>query len=329
MNFNTMALPLFTAGLTVLAIVLIFYAIFSRPKTIITVTGEPRFEPSDLEKIFSPLFGTLVRRRVGGRAQLARELLWTRSRLKPEAFMLLPFILTPTGFVAAFALGYFALAFDFATSIGFGFGGAIMGWVFLRSRHNSAMRKRQNIIRDDAIDLMGNYASVSVATDDPTTIFSEIDKQTQEEHARAKARFLTSGKNKAMRGPYDGDVYIGLHNMIIGSDQGLVLEGADVDSPDLLQSYAIYCNDDDMTAFLMQLRQTIIQKRTIEADQLEQQVRDLRELRVDQIRSWEATQAIKAMVYLVFFNLLILFTVLMLPFIFPFITPWLHQQFGI
>jgi len=328
-SFNSIALPLFTAGLAAVAVILIISALFSRPKTVVTVTGERKIEASDLEKFFLPLFNLLIRRRKGGRAQLERELLWTRSRFKPEAFLLLPFILTPAGFVAGFAFGYLFIALDAGTSLAVGGGGAVMGWFFLRSRLNSAMRKRQALIRDDSIDLMGTYASVSVASSDMTTIFAEIDKQSQEERERSRLRMVQSGRMRSRPGPYDGEVYVGLHNMMDNASQGLVREGADVENPDLLINYAIYCNDDDMNDFLMQLRQATIQHRSVTSEQIEQQVRELRLLRIDQIRSSEATQQLKATVYLVFFNLLILFAVIMLPFIAPFIPTWLHAQFGI
>jgi hypothetical protein len=221
------------------------------------------------------------------------------------------------------------MALDPETSLAVGGAGALIGWFYLRSRLNSAMRKRQNLIRDDSIDLMGTYASIAVASSDMTTIFAEIDKQAQEEHARAALRFAQSGRTRSRPGPYDGEVYVGLHNMMTNAAQGLVRDGADVGNPDLLIAYAIYCNDDDMNDFLMQLRQATIQHRAVTSEQIEQQVRDLRALRIDQIRSTEASAQLKATVYLVFFNLIILFAVIMLPFIAPYIPQWLASQFGI
>ena len=328
-NFGALALPLFTAILAAVAVMLIFFAIFGRPKSVTTITGERRFEPSDVEKFFLPLAQMLIRGRVGGQAALARELQWTRSRLTPESYLLLPFVLTPTGFIGGLLIAYLALGFDFQTALLCGLAGGVAGWFYLRSTHSRAIRSRQNKIRDDAIDLMGTYASVAVSSSDMTTIFAEIDKQVREERDRSKLRLAESGRRRSRPGPYDGDVYIGLSNMMDNANQGLVNESGDMDNPDLIQTYAIYCNDYDMTNFLMQLRQAAIQHRAIKSDQLEQQVRELRALRIDQVKATEAAQQLKATVFLVLFNLLILFAVILLPLVAPYIPTWISGQLGV
>jgi hypothetical protein len=328
-NFSSLALPLFAATLAAVGLMLLFFAIFGRPKKSLSITGELRFEPSDIEKFFLPLAQMLIRGRVGGQAQLARELQWTRSRLTPASYLLLPFVFTPTGFIGGLMLAYLVLGFDFQTALLCGLAGAVIGWFYLRSTHSRALRARQDLIRDDAIDLMGTYASVAVSSSDMTTIFAEIDKQVREERERAKLRLAGNGRRRSRPGPYDGEVYLGLSNMMDNANQGLVNESGDMEHPDLIQTYAIYCNDYDMTNFLMQLRQAAIQHRAIKSDQIEQQVRELRLLRIDQIKSTEASQQLKATVFLVLFNLLILFAVILLPLVAPYIPLWFSGQLGV
>ena len=328
-NLSALTIPALVAVAAAFAVILFMVGIFARPKIITRLDGQKDWDKSDLVKFLVPLADIFLKRRPGGRDQLQRELNWNRSRLSPEAFLLIPFILAPTGFIVGIIFALAVVNLDFTTALMVGGLGAVIGWFFLRSSHNGKIRGRSARIRDDTIDFMGTFASVAVWSRDISTIFQEMNNQVLEEKNRSQGRLALNMTGRRRRpGPYDTEVYRGLSAMVEKAATGIIRADASMNNPDPIQEFAIHCDDYDMTNFLMQLRQNYLNRSGVDPEQIEKQVKELRALRIDEIKASEASFQLKATVYLVFFNLLILFIVLMAPFVAPYLPQIISGQVG-
>jgi hypothetical protein len=304
-------------ALAMAAIVVLLMGALGRQRESTDARGKRGPAPSDLERLFGPLMGAIIRRRAGGKGRLKRELGWTGSRLTPEIFTALPFVLAPAGILVGLALGTLVGA-DLTISGLFAAGFAVVGWFFIPSRHNAAIRGRRKAAHEDAVIFMGQYARTAMTTRDMPTILAEMNKYVLQERLRFAARAALR-VNRRARSSYDSAVWVGLSQMMERGAQGLVREGATLEDPDLLQQFAIYCDDYDMANFLVHLRNASIQHRSLDPKQLDAEVRELRAARIDEVKASWARLTTEATVFLVLFNLPVLFAVILGPFVAPYL----------
>lgn len=319
-------IPTVVGSLAVASIVVLLIGALGRQRTVINARGQRVPAPTDLERLFSPLMRLFLHRRAGGRGRLARELGWTGSRLSPEAFTAIPFILAPAGILLGLALGAL-IGTDLTTSGLFAAGFAMVGWFWIPSRHNAAIRARRKAAHEDAVIFMGQYARTAMTTRDMPTILAEMNKYVLQERSRFAARAGLRGSSRRAKGSYDSAVWVGLSQMMERGAQGLVREGATLEDPDLLQQFTVYCDDYDMANFLVHLRNASIQHRSLDAKQLDSEVRELRAARIDEVKASWARLTTMATVFLVLFNLPVLFAVILGPFIAPYIPVFLSGGF--
>lgn len=311
-------IPTVVGALIAASIVVLLMGALGRQRSVTNAAGARVSAPSDVERLFGPLLNAVLRRRAGGKGRLARELGWTGSRLSPEAFTVLPFVLTAAGILVGLAMGTLIKA-DLTPTGLFALAFAVIGWFYVPSRHNAAIRARRAAAHNDAVTFMGQYARTAMTTRDMPTILAEMNKYVLQERSRSAARAALRGANRRARGSYDSAVWMGLSSMMERGAQGLVREGATLEDPDLLQQYAIYCDDYDMSNFLVHLRNASIQHRSLDPRQLDAEVRELRTARIDEVKASVARVVMEATLYLVLFNLPILFAVILGPFLAPYL----------
>jgi hypothetical protein len=311
-------IPILFGGLIAAAIVVLLMGALGRPRMEIDTRGTRRPAPSDVERLFSPLASRLLRRRAGGRARLARELTWTRSRFSPELFTVIPVVAAPAAALIMFGVGVFEGMDTTMTAI-ICVAAALGGWFYVPSRHNAAMRRRRAAAHEDAVVFMGQYARTAMTSPDMPTIFAEMNRYVIEERHRFAARQLANPRRRYGVQPYDSAIWQGLVDMMARSSQGLVRDGATLEDPDILQQFVVFCDDPDMTTFLVHLRTASIQHRRLDPGQLDAEVRELRAARIDEARASWARLVNEATIYLVVFNLPILFGVILGPFLSPYI----------
>ena len=311
-------IPVAFGGFIAAAIVVLLLGALGRPKMEVDPKGTRRPAPSDVERLFGPLSSRLLRRRAGGRARLARELTWVRSNLSPEIYTVIPYVAAPGAALILFGISVF-VGMDTTTTALVCAAGALAGWFYISSRHNAAMRRRRAAAHEDAVVFMGQYARTAMTSPDMPTIFAEMNRYVIEERRRFAARQLANPRRRYGTQPYDSAVWQGLVDMMARSSQGLVRDGATLEDPDILQQFVVFCDDPDMTTFLVHLRTASIQHRRLDPGQLDAEVRELRAARIDEARASWARLVNEATIYLVVFNLPILFGVILGPFLAPYL----------
>ncbi len=300
------------AGLLVAVTAVLVLGAFRRQRTILTPAGA-RLAPSDMERLFAPLARVLAARRKGGRRRLEQELTWARSGWSPELFVLAPWIGLPLGMLAAGGTGAIA-ELDADMLVAMTLIGGVIGYFYPKARIGRVLKRRAAAIDEDVPAFIAQVGRVASAVDDHYQNFTAIYERVTAESLRAEARqtLLDELRTRRYGSPYASDLWTGFRAMM-DRHQELARAEADFDDPDPLLEFATWCDNDELTVFLLDQRQRRLADYRIDAAGVDAYVARLRRRRIEAVRRSLPRMQSEALVFLVLFCLPMLFAVMMVP----------------
>lgn len=290
-------------------------------RTVLMPDGSRRLEPSDLEKLLTPLG-----RRVGRRRKLHRvqqELEWARiSRFSPELWVLLPFLAGPGIGLVILSL-MLSSGGEVGTAVIAGVVGMVVGIIYPRTLLSGRLKARSKAIRRDVLPFMSQYARTATLAKDMTLTFDTMKNLVDAEQSQFESRLRLPSANRRQlqrrrtESPYASDLWLGLQLMMRHASSGLFRAAADYDRPDPLIAYAIFVDDRDFSRFIDKLRQARSHDRNFSPDQLDLEVTNLQARRIQEVEQSFAAMVAKGTLYLILFNMPLLLAVALAPVVGP------------
>jgi hypothetical protein len=270
---------------------------------------------TDIERLLGPLASALLRRG-GGRDRVKRQLEWAGVGWAPELFVVLPFVLAPA---AAIVLASLSALAGMGTSVillvtG---AGAVMGFVWPRTRISGVLRRRKTAIHEDVPVFMSQYARLASTYKSMQQIVQAMAGQVASERLRAQGggTFGERLRERRYGGAYSSSLWQGLLNLDARKEPPR--ENADFDAPDAYLDFCLFCDDDDLTKFITNQRLAALRRSQPDPVMIDAAVEELRRTRIQEAERMTAKYAMQALVFLVIFCLPMLFAAILLPILLP------------